>query len=72
MAFTNFMASTAGRALRIVAGAVLIVIGLVSGGAGWILAVIGLVPLLAGVFDVCLFGPLLGQAFKGSDIRAGA
>ncbi len=71
MAFTTFMASTAGRALRILVGAALIVIGLTIGGAGWILAAVGLVPLLAGVFDVCLFGPLLGQALKGSEIRAG-
>ena len=57
MAFTNFMSSTAGRGLRIIAGLALIVIGL---------AVVGLVPLGAGVANVCLFGPLLGSDLHGN------
>ncbi len=53
MAFTNFMSSTAGRALRIIAGLALIVIGLavVGGTGGIVLAVVGLVPLGAGVAE---------------------
>jgi hypothetical protein len=68
MAFTTFMSSTAGRALRIIAGLALIVIGLavVGGTGGVILAVIGLVPLGAGVANVCLFGPLLGTDLHGN------
>jgi hypothetical protein len=70
MGFVNFMSSTAGRVARIVVGIVLIIIGALTGGAGWIIAVIGLVPLLAGLFDVCLFAPLLKQPMSGKEIRA--
>ena len=68
MAFTNFMSSTAGRALRIIAGLALIVIGLagIGGTGGIVLAVVGLVPLGAGVANVCLFGPLLGSDLHGN------
>lgn len=66
MSFVNFMSSPAGRVLRIVAGAALIAVGLLSGGTGGIvLAVVGLVPLAAGAANVCLFGPLLGTDFHG-------
>ncbi len=46
-----------GRIVRAVAGIVLIVIGLllVKGTGGWILAIVGLLPLAAGVFDWCLY-----------------
>ncbi len=68
MAFTNFMSSTAGRGLRILAGLALIVIGLavVGGTGGIVLALVGLVPLGAGVANVCLFGPLLGSDLRGN------
>jgi hypothetical protein len=58
--FVKFMASTAGRITRIVAGAALIAWGLLglTGTVGIIVAVVGLVPLLAGLFDVCVFAPL--------------
>jgi len=65
MKFAQFMSSSTGRLLRIVAGIALIVIGLIAGG-GWItLSVIGLVPLLAGLANVCLLAPLFGQPLKG-------
>ena len=72
MGFAAFMASTAGRLIRVVAGLVLVIVGLMAIGpttTGIIVAVVGLVPLLAGVFDVCLFAPLFGGAFKGSEAR---
>jgi hypothetical protein len=72
MAFSKFMASVWGRLLRIVAGIALILVGLivVEGTWGIVLAVVGAVPLLAGLFDVCLIGALLlGTPLKGSDIR---
>ncbi|GAA5534018.1 DUF2892 domain-containing protein [Deinococcus aluminii] len=65
--FTHFMASPAGRGLRVVAGLGLIARGVRGGGAGW--AVLGAVPLLAGAFDVCLLGPVLGEPFRGKDVR---
>ncbi len=76
-AFVTFMASTTGRLVRIVAGIVLILVGLfalngTSGAtAGIVVAVIGLVPLLAGLFDVCLFAPLFGYPLSGAKIRTG-
>lgn len=69
--FVSFMASGAGRIARIVAGILLVVVGLlVLGGTGGIvLAVIGLVPLAAGAFDFCLFAPLFGNPLSGPAIR---
>jgi hypothetical protein len=70
-AFFRFIANPAGRLVRIVAGIILIVVGLVwiHGAGGWILAVIGLVPLAAGVFDWCVFAPLFGLPFIGERLR---
>ena len=70
--FVKFMASTAGRIVRIVAGVVLIAWGLMGlgGTTGIIVAVIGAVPLLAGLFDVCLFASLFGNPISGPKIRA--
>jgi hypothetical protein len=59
------MSSRAGRLSRVIAGVALIVIGLAIGG-GWLtLSVVGLIPLFAGVFNVCLLAPLMGQPLKG-------
>ena len=67
----KFMASTTGRIVRVVAGIVLIAWGLLglTGTTGIIVAVIGLVPLLAGLFDFCVFAPLFRNPFKGKEIR---
>jgi len=71
MAFARFMSSAVGRLLRIVAGIALIVVGLVvvEDTAGIVIAVVGLVPLAAGLFDFCLIGPLLGAPLSGRAIR---
>ena len=67
----KFLASTSGRIIRVLAGIALVALGLfgMSGTAGIIVAVIGLVPLLAGIFDVCVFAPIFGNPFKGKEIR---
>ncbi len=67
----RFLASSAGRVVRAVAGLALIVVGLavVGGVAGWILAIVGLVPLVAGLFDWCFFAPLFGLPFAGLRLR---
>jgi type IV secretory pathway VirB2 component (pilin) len=67
----RFLASSTGRAARVVAGIVLILVGLVwiQGALGWILVVIGLVPLLAGAFDKCVVAPLFGLPFAGPGLR---
>jgi hypothetical protein len=71
--FIKFMVSPAGRIVRALAGVALIVWGLfgLSGTAGYIVAIIGLVPLLAGLLDFCLFAPLFGSPFSGKQARAG-
>ena len=71
-AFFKFMASTAGRLVRIVAGLILIAVGIwaVSGIGGWILVIVGLVPLAAGLLDRCIFAPLAKLPFNGPDLRS--
>jgi hypothetical protein len=71
MSFAKFMASLVGRLVRVVAGIALILIGLLSVGGAWgtVLAVVGLVPLVAGLFDFCVFAPLFGGPFLAKDIK---
>ena len=74
MQFVQFMASGFGRGLRIVAG-----LAIIGGGvylltvgsivAGIILAVVGLVPFLAGAFDYCILAPLFGYPLSGAKAR---
>ena len=70
--FVKFMASTTGRIVRIVAGLALIGWGLLGlgGTTGLIVAIVGLVPLAAGLFDFCVFAPLFGNPLSGRKIRA--
>lgn len=67
MDFVTFMRSGTGRGARILAGVVIILVGLalVKGTAGVVIAVIGLVPLFAGVFNFCLFAPMFGMDLMG-------
>lgn len=67
----EFLASGAGRIVRIVAGIVLVLVGLVvvTDTAGYVIAIIGLVPLAAGLFDFCVFAPLFGKPLSGKAIR---
>jgi hypothetical protein len=70
--FVKFMASPAGRITRVLAGIVLVVLGIFMHSVGGIIvAVVGLVPLLAGLFDFCVFAPLFGAPMSGPKIRAG-
>lgn len=71
MKFSKFMASGLGRALRIVVGLLLVLVGLIMNDAwGYVIAFVGLVPFAAGLFDFCVFAPLFGMPFSGKDIRA--
>lgn len=65
--FVEFMRSTPGRVARIVAGAAIVAVGLgaVGGSAGIVIALVGLVPIAAGVVNVCLFAPLFGMDLNG-------
>jgi hypothetical protein len=71
MDFARFMSSAAGRLIRIVAGAALVVVGLFVMGntLGIVLAVVGLVPLLAGIGNFCVFAPLFGGPFMAKNIN---
>ena len=70
-AFVNFMASSTGRIVRVVAGIILIALGLlaVQGVGTWILVIVGLVVLAAGALDICIFAPLASLPFSGKQIR---
>jgi len=70
--FVKFMSSTTGRTVRILAGAALIVWGLVGlgGTAGIVVAIVGALPLVAGLFDFCAFAPLFGAPLSGGKVRA--
>lgn len=66
-AFAQFMASPAGRSIRVVAGVSLIAWGWSNHetAAGKVLMVVGLAPLLAGALNVCLLAPIIGAPFSG-------
>ena len=67
ISFPCFMARPLGRGLRIVAGIALIGLGwtMRENTSGIILIAVGLAPLLAGAFNVCLIAPLIGAPFSG-------
>lgn len=72
MSLIKFLAGTGGRWIRIGAGIVLIAVGLfvLQNTAGIVVALIGLVPLAAGLLDFCVFAPLFGAPFSGKAIRS--
>ena len=68
--FARFMASPAGRLLRIVAGVAIIFLGWsLHSATGTIVMLVGLVPIAAGVFDFCLIAPLINAPFWGRQSR---
>jgi uncharacterized membrane protein YedE/YeeE len=73
MGFFGFLSSRTGRLIRMLLGTLMIGLGagLAGGlnGAWWVLAVLGLVPLTAAVFDVCLFAPLAHLPVGGRAMR---
>ncbi len=71
----KFLASRNGRIVRIVVGAALVILGIfgLPNSLNWlgiILIIVGLIPLLAGIFDKCVFAPLFGLPFDGKKLRA--
>ena len=70
--FIKFLASSTGRATRVIAGIALVLWGMIGlgGATGIVVTVIGLVPLLAGLFDFCIFAPLFGAPLSGPRIRS--
>lgn len=55
--------------MRIVVGLALIAAGVLTGGWWLALAALGLLPLAAGAFDVCVLGPLFRLPFVGPRFR---
>ena len=76
MAFASFMSSATGRIIRIVAGLALIGWGIYLAVEasnlllGIILAVVGLLPLVAGLLNICVLAPLFRAPFRGTNVRA--
>ena len=64
--FAKFMATVAGRVIRIVAGLGLLTAGYFLGGnSGALVAAIGAIPLAAGAFNFCVISPLIHAPFWG-------
>jgi hypothetical protein len=69
MELARFMASPAGRGLRMAMGAAMMIGGISRGGpGGTLLAMAGLLPLLAGATNTCLLAPFLGVPFDGKRV----
>lgn len=72
MALVRWMSTGMGRWARIVLGLALLAIGYLMGGTwGVVVAVVGLVPILAAALNVCLFAPLFGAPLSGRRASAG-
>lgn len=71
MAFARFMSSPFGRIARIVAGAVVIALGVATQSL-WAIPIIavGVVFIVAGVANVCFISPLIRAPFRGRDAVA--
>ncbi|MBI5949419.1 MAG: DUF2892 domain-containing protein [Chloroflexi bacterium] len=67
-AFSRFMAGEYGRMLRLAAGVTIVNVGLtvISPPLGLAVAAFGLVPIAAGVFNLCPIAPAWGGHFLGS------
>jgi Zn-dependent protease len=65
--FERFMASGAGRATRALFGVTVVAAGLavVPRPAGLVVAAFGLVPIAAGLFNLCPIAPFWGGHFFG-------
>jgi Inner membrane protein YgaP-like, transmembrane domain len=71
-AFAQFISTTSGRVVRIVAGLALIAWGYTQRAdmLGIALMIVGLVPLAAGALDICVMALFFGGPFAGRKIRA--
>lgn len=68
--FFRFVASPAGRGIRIAAGLALVGAGFArTNKPNWALLGVILVPLSAGLFDWCFLAPFAGKPFEGEPLR---
>jgi hypothetical protein len=66
--FAAWMAGSAGRIARIVIGAALVVVGVLTGGpVGIIVALVGLVPVGLGMSNRCIISKAIGAPWKGEE-----
>lgn len=72
MKFIQFMAGEKGRQLRVLIGAVLVVVAMVNWGdlAQLYLAIFGGVLIAAGTLDFCLLAPFFNLPMSGKKIRS--
>lgn len=70
MSILRFIGSRQGRGARVLVGILLITLGISGEGNRKALAIVGLVPLAAGAFDICLLGPLFRLPIGGKAFRA--
>lgn len=71
MWLTTRMATPVGRGGRVVVGLALIGAGAALNGLpGLVVALVGAVPLLAGLTNVCLVAPLVRAPFRGTTARS--
>ena len=70
--FSSWINGPRGRAFRLVAGTAWLVVGLVFHDHWWGVAAMAwsVLPLTAGIFDVCWFSAMLGGPLRGNPIRA--
>jgi len=63
-----FLAGPVGRWGRIVLGAALVIVGVLTGGlTGVIIALVGLAPVGLGMSNRCLISRVIGAPWKGQD-----
>ena len=69
--FTQFISSMAGRIVRIVFGIILIAGGFIlrHQTIGIVLMIFGLLPLFAGLFDICVLTGIIGNKWSGKYVR---
>ncbi|GAC1575087.1 MAG: hypothetical protein NVS3B18_08780 [Candidatus Dormibacteria bacterium] len=72
MKLVELIGTRPGRLARVIVGVALVGIGLRSHGVRRGLAVVGLIPLAAGLCDVCVLGPVVGRPFQGEAFRRSA
>lgn len=70
MRFLDFMSTRPGRMIRAALGLLLMAIGALLGGAWWILAIAGLLPLGTGLLNLCPISPLFARSCRGNACRA--
>jgi hypothetical protein len=69
--FSHFLNSAPGRVFRVVAGSAFLIVGLVfrHHPLGVLSMLWSVLPLTAGIFDVCYISAALGGPFSGAIIR---